>query len=253
MRLGSDPEVFLQQNGKFKAVCGMLGGHDKWNPFQVPDMPAGFTFQEDNVAVEFGIPPATSAQEFKEHIKAVQQRFLADHKHLTFSQVSAVVFPDEEMLHPSAHIFGCEPDFNAWTGRINKKPKPPAPNLRSAGGHIHIETSLNPNRVVQACDRILGVASVLMDEGELRKKLYGKAGACRYKPYGPEYRVLSNFWIFTPELVEWAWNGVAKALALVESGWKPTKEERHAIVTCINDSDKALAKSLVKEYSLELV
>ena len=91
MRLGSDPEIFLQQAGKFKAVCGMLNGHDKWNPMQVPDMQPGFTFQEDNVAVEFGVPPASSAKEFVNHIKAVQKKFLEQYKHLYFSNLSFIV------------------------------------------------------------------------------------------------------------------------------------------------------------------
>ena len=165
------------------AVCGLLNGHDKWNPMQVPDMPQGFTFQEDNVAVEFGIPPAASAKEFVAHIQSVQKKFLEQHKNLTFSNLSCVVFPDEEMKHPAAHIFGCEPDFNAWNGHMNKKPNPPVPNMRSAGGHVHIETTLNKRHVIQACDLFLGVPSVLMDEGEMRKQLYGKAGCFRPKSY----------------------------------------------------------------------
>jgi len=133
MRLGSDPECLLVDTaGNFKSVCGLLDGHDKWNPLQVPDMEAGFTFQEDNVCIEFGIPPASTSEQFKHHIKAVQQRFLAEHKHLKFSNLSCVVMPDSEMKHPAAHIFGCEPDFNAWNGKVNKKPAPPTPNMRIA-------------------------------------------------------------------------------------------------------------------------
>ena len=253
MRLGSDPEIFLQDKaGNFKAICGMLDGHDKWNPYQVPDMPNGFTFQEDNVAVEFGIPPAATVGEFKAHIKAVQQRFLEEYAHLSFSNLSAVVFPDSEMIHPSAHVFGCEPDFNAWTGSINKKPKPPVPNLRSAGGHVHIETQLDVRKVIQACDLTLGVPSVLMDKGELRKKLYGKAGAFRPKPYGGEYRVLSNFWIFEDRYVEWVWRGVDKALTMVSSGVDLMSLKKD-ITSTINTSNKKNAQLLIKTFDLEVV
>lgn len=251
MRLGSDPEVFLQQGEEFVAVCGMLG-HDKWNPMQVPDMAQGFTFQEDNVALEFGVPPASSAQEFISHIKAVQARFLAEHKHLTFSKISAVVFPKSQLKHPSAKIFGCEPDFNAWTGEINPKPVAPSKQLRSAGGHVHVETSLNPREVIKAMDVFLGIPATLMDEGELRKQLYGKHGAYRPKPYGAEYRTLSNFWIFEDKYIKWVWDNTARALNFIETGGDVSHLEQQ-VTQIIDHNDKELAKQLVKEYSLEVV
>ena len=44
-------------------------------------------------------------------------------------------------------------------------------------------------------DFFLGLPSVLYDADTERRKLYGKAGAMRYKPYGVEYRTLSNAWL----------------------------------------------------------
>jgi len=256
-RCGADPEALLvDKAGHLKSVCGLLNGHDKWNPFQVPDMEQGFTFQEDNVCIEFGVPPASSAKEFKHHIKAVQKRFLQEYKHLKFSNLSCAVFPDEEMKHPAAHIFGCEADYNAWTGKVNKKPSPPVPNMRSAGGHVHIETKLPIRKVIQACDLFLGVPSVLMDDGELRKQLYGKAGCFRPKPYGGEYRTLSNFWFLKPDKYsQWVWNGVANALQFVEQHGFLLMAPAYKtdIVRCINENDKHLAEKLVKEFSLEVV
>jgi hypothetical protein len=64
MRLGADPEVFLKdRNNKHLSVIGMIGA-GKEDPLQVPGMPKGFTLQEDNVALEFGQPPAATADEF---------------------------------------------------------------------------------------------------------------------------------------------------------------------------------------------
>jgi len=255
MRIGTDPEAFLvTKTGALKAVCGLLDGHDKWNPLQVPDMEQGFTFQEDNVCIEFGVPPASSAEQFKQHIKAVQKRFLKEYKHLKFSNLSCAVFPDEEMKHPAAHIFGCEPDFNAWTGKVNKKPNPPTPNMRSAGGHVHIETKLDVRKVIQACDLFLGVPSVLMDNGEMRKQLYGKAGCYRPKPYGGEYRTLSNFWFLNPDKYgSWVWDGVEQALYSVEQNYFFKGSIKTDIIRCINENDKHLAEKLVKEFNLEVV
>jgi len=254
MRLGSDPEVFLlnRKNGAFKSVIGLIGAN-KWNPAQIAGMQDGFTLQEDNVALEFGVPPAATKEEFVKNIRSV---LLAGLEHLPqtrFSRLSCVQFPESEMDNPSAWVFGCEPDYNAWTGLENVKPQPPHPFLRSAGGHIHIETSLDKRTVIRAVDLTAGVSSVLMDSGTERRKLYGKAGAYRPKPYGAEYRVLSNFWVFRPRLVEWAWDAVDLALQVAEHMPELLDEIGEDVQACINNGDKKLAERLVKEYNLEVI
>jgi len=158
------------------------------------------------------------------------------------------------MQHPLAFTFGCEPDFNAWTGEENPKPKPPHPFMRSAGGHVHIETDLDPKLVGRACDLFMGVPAVLMDNGAERKKLYGKAGAIRFKPYGVEYRTLSNFWIFDEKLIRWVWKNSKRALTEIKKGQDYFPEsldvDGEKIQHCINNNDVKLAKELVKEYNI---
>lgn len=249
MRLGSDPEVFLSANtGKLISSIGYINA-DKWNPLQIPDMPEGFTLQEDNVTLEYGIPPASSAEEFYNSISAVMKKSLDYIPGLSFSKLSCAVFPADQMQHPMAHVFGCEPDFNAWTNDYNPSPKPPHPFMRSAGGHIHVETKEDPLSVIKAMDLFLGVPSVLMDKGEDRKQLYGKAGAHRVKSYGVEYRTLSNFWIFEKRLVEWVWRNTA--LALDNLGLAEAFEEE--IQQAINCNDKDIAQRLVTGCGLEVL
>ena len=251
MRLGTDPEVFLQDiAGNPISAIGYINA-DKWNPMQIPDMPEGYTLQEDNVSLEYGVPPSASADEFVQHITAVMEKSKEYLPNLSFSKLSCIVFPEEQMNHPSAHIFGCEPDFNAWTKEVNKKPEPPHPFMRSAGGHIHVETTKDPMAVIRAMDLFLGVPSTLMDDGILRKQLYGKAGAFRAKSYGVEYRTLSNFWIFKNELIRWVWANTQRALDSVDA-IDVVKEEAR-ILRSINDNDKETALALVKEYNLEVV
>lgn len=256
MRLGADPEVFLQdKNNKFLSVIGKIGA-GKFDPLQIEDMPKGFTLQEDNVALEFGIPPAATADEFVHHIQAVLQKGLSKLPGLSFSKLSCTVFPEDQMQHPLAHTFGCEPDFNAWTGLENPKPKPPHPFMRSAGGHVHIETKLDPKLVGRACDLFLGVPAVLMDDGAERKKLYGKAGAIRFKPYGVEYRTLSNFWIFDEKLIRWVWKNTEKVVQELKYGNDYFPDLLHMlgedIQQCINNNDVKLAKKLVKELAIDV-
>lgn len=249
MRLGSDPEIFLQdQNGSPVSVIGYINA-DKWDPMQIPDMAKGFTLQEDNVALEYGIPPASSAEEFVSHINAVMTKSLEYLPKLSFSKLSCIIFPKEQMQHPAAHVFGCEPDFNAWTGEVNAKPQPPHEYMRSAGGHLHVETKKSPVQVVRNMDLFLGVPSVLMDNGEQRKLLYGKAGAHRPKKYGVEYRTLSNFWIFKDELIRWAWRNSERA----EGELLNLDHESTRILDAINNNNKQVAEQLIKEYNLEVV
>ena len=251
MRLGSDPEVFLQdQAGNPVSAIGYINA-DKWNPMQIPDMPEGYTLQEDNVSLEYGVPPASSADEFVLHINSVMNKSKEYLPNLSFSKLSCIIFPENQMNDPRAHIFGCEPDFDAWTKDVNKKPNPPHPLMRSAGGHIHVETTKDALDVIRAMDLFLGVPSVLMDDGEMRKQLYGKAGAFRAKPYGVEYRTLSNFWIFNDDLIRWVWNNTQRALDSV--GVVDVSAEQDRILRSINNSDKKLAKKLVKEYDLEVL
>lgn len=249
MRLGCDPEVFLQNSaGKPISSIGYIKA-DKWNPMQIPDMPKGFTLQEDNVSLEYGIPPAASAQEFIGSINAVMAKSLDYLPDLSFSKLSCIIFPEDQMEHPLAHIFGCEPDFDAWANKENRKPEPPHPFMRSAGGHIHVETERDGKLVVRLMDLFLGVPSVLMDTGEDRKKLYGKAGAHRIKPYGVEYRTLSNFWIFSDRLIQWAWDNTKRA---VESDLD-VASYADDILKAINGNDKVVAKKLVDTFNLEVI
>lgn len=253
MRIGCDPEVFLLQNNYYKSVIGMIG-RGKLDPLPVEGMEEGFTFQEDNVALEFGVPPAASEERFVFNVKAVQEEFLKQHPGFAFSSVSCVEFPQSELEHPMSQIFGCEPDYNAWTGRKNKSPQPPNPFMRSAGGHIHVETELDKRLVIRALDLTIGVPSVLMDNGEQRRLIYGKAGAFRPKSYGVEYRTPSNFWIFEDRKVRWVWRNVERALKMVESGMaEELIQIKKEITNTIDKGNKAGAKLLVKAFDLEVV
>lgn len=247
MRLGCDPEVFMMNmNKELVSVIGKVDGN-KWNPLQVASLPKGFTLQQDNVSLEFGIPPAASREEFVHYIQTVKAAGLEHLKGLSFSRASCAVFPEAEMQTAEAHVFGCEPDYNAWTRRKNPSPKPPHPLMRSAGGHVHIETTLPKREVVKAMDLYACLVSLFRDpHGVARRQMYGKPGAYRPKPYGVEYRSLSNFWIFSKPLISWVWDSSAKALEFVEKGGTVSVDVKHAI----ENNDKQAAKRLLQYYGV---
>lgn len=255
--IGADPELFLADGaGALVSVIEKIGG-TKTDPLALP-IGEGFAVQEDNVAVEFNIPPADSEDTFQENISKAMS-FLSDFFHrqhgLHFTPISAASFPKEQLNHPKAFEFGCDPDYCAWTRKENPRPKVDDPCLRSAGGHVHIGfkgTKQDKINLIKCLDLYSGVASVLMDSGELRKQLYGKAGAMRFKNYGVEYRTLSNFWVFKPELVKWVWRQTNRAMDAL-----PNIEQINAdsdfIIGAINNNDVSLANHLVDKYELEIL
>jgi hypothetical protein len=128
--------------------------------------------------------------------------------------ISPIALFDEAYLASmpiEAKILGCDPDFNAYTGQMNETPTP-HPSLRTAAGHVHLgwtqaedpHDSLHFTRCCQMAkqmDYALGLLGVIFDPDTIRQNLYGSPGAFRPKPYGMEYRVLSNFWLKDEELI----------------------------------------------------
>jgi len=256
--LGCDPEAFLMDvNGQLKSSIGLIGG-SKELPRPLP-LGEGYAVQEDNVALEFNIPPAEGRSQFVDSIRGTLN-FLTEMVQgeygFTISEISAASFPEEELSTPEAHIFGCDPDFNAWTKEVNPKPAAADKALRSCGGHVHIgfeKGSIEEVELIRHMDLHLAVPAVLMDKGLLRKELYGKAGAFRDKSYGAEYRTLSNFWIFNNRLIEWVWDNTSRAVAAAESRLVISQEDEADIIKAINTNDVAIAEKLIKKFNLDVV
>lgn len=258
--VGADPELFMQDaHGAFVSAIGRIGGHKK-DPRPLPLGP-GFAVQEDNVAVEFNIPPADSREQFVNYIGRTMS-FLSDEVAtlgLHFVNVSATSdWSKEDMAEPAAHQFGCDPDFNAWeNGARNPRPKATDTQLRTCGGHVHVGVKLKSKeqmlRGVKLMDLFLSVPACIMDHGELRKELYGKAGAFRRKPYGFEYRSLSNFWAHSPELTGWTFDATQQAMdALLNNKINPD-DDAEMILAAINKNDKGSAYALIDKYNLMVV
>ncbi len=251
--IGADPELFLKDiSGKFISSVGLIGG-TKQEPQKISEV--GHAIQEDNVAVEFNIPPASSATEFVSHLNFVLDHLRAKAANLQLSfaeNVASASFPIDQLQTPEALTFGCAPDFNAWSGKMNPRPVCDDETLRSCGGHVHVGTTLDHREVIKAMDAFLGVPSVLLDEDKDRRKLYGKAGAYRSKVYGPEYRTLSNFWLWKDELKEWVFNQTQKAVDFVGNGNTVSKYHGMLIRRAINMGDTNAVKALGKTYSFGL-
>lgn len=256
--IGCDPEVFVKKNGTFLSAHGLIRG-DKKNPFKVRNG----AVQVDGMALEFNIDPAATEDQFCINVQDV------------LSQMCLMVPDYEVVATPVAHFdpvylknqplealeLGCDPDFNAWTGYANERPNGNRP-MRTAAGHVHIGWTTGANienaehksmasAAARQMDFFLGLPSLFYDEDTERRSMYGKSGACRFKPYGVEYRTLSNAWLKSEELMRLVFRNAQKGMkAMMNGGFLPIKYGD--IQDIINTSDKVSAKKILDAEHIEV-
>lgn len=247
--IGCDPELFLRNpnSGAYFSAHGMVPG-TKEEPHKVKD---GMV-QIDGTALEFGIDPAATEDEFVNRIVSVKGtlRSMIDPGFEIVAHPVATFEPTYfKELPPWAVEMGCTPDFNAWTGEVNPRPSEDV-TFRTGSGHVHIGWThgadvLNDKTHIEACravarqmDYYLGIYSVLWDRDTKRRELYGKAGAYRVKPYGVEYRTLSNRWTESPMLMRWVYKAALKGTQdILFNGKDASIEYGDMAVDIINHSD----------------
>lgn len=197
LMIGSDIEFFVEDNkGVMGSAIGMLHGSK-----DEPRLVSCGNLQEDNVLAEMAIDPCTTEGEWQTKLASVKNKLSSvvkefDHKLITKSSHH---FTQAQLMGwgGMAMEMGCMPDFDVYSQSSNPKPSART-TLRTAAGHIHF-SYLNPTleattSIVKCLDATLGMWSVLTDSDVFRRSLYGKAGCCRIKEYGGEYRTLGNFW-----------------------------------------------------------
>lgn len=236
--IGCDPELFIRnkKTKQFISAHNLIPG-TKEKPYATPFG----AIQVDGVAAEFNITPANSAAVFSQNITQtimeLQKRIGPDNE-LVYEPIAK--FNTEYFDKLPAHVkeLGCNPDFNAWTNQVNPAPEAKGDlyATRTASGHVHIGWTKDQdpndpshiedcNMVVRNLDYYLGLPSLMWDRDNRRRALYGMAGACRYKPYGVEYRTLSNKWLTDPQLITYVWNGAFYAVHNLFSGHDPIEEK----------------------------
>ena len=217
MTIGSDPEFFISdtRTGNPHPACGMFGGV-KGKPVPIPGLGDGFGYQEDNVMLEFNVPPATDPYDFSENIHsammALSDLVRTKGDHLSIDNACSRLFARDLLDHPKSREFGCSPDFNAYA---NGGPCDPVEmrllaedtgEWRFAGGHIHLGYDKKdelPRFVVAAfADIFIGLNTIRWDRQGKRREFYGRPGRFRPTPYGMEYRTLSNAWLLRRQRTE---------------------------------------------------
>lgn len=256
--VGCDPEVFVKKNGIFQSAYGLIKG-DKKNPQKVKKG----AVQVDGMALEFNIDPAATEEEFCVNVQTV------------FDHLKTMVPGYEVVATPVAHFsidymktqplealeLGCDPDYNGWNGKENVKPNASRP-MRTAAGHVHIgwgngfevgspEHRDVVNQVSRQMDFFLGLPSLFYDDDIERREMYGKAGCNRPKPYGAEYRTLSNKWLSSKALMALVYRNTIRGMEALMAG-RDLSEKYGDIQEIINTSNKKAAMKIIKAEGLEV-
>lgn len=220
--IGTDVEFFLGQNGQYVCAHGLVPG-TKWQPHPVKDG----AVQVDGVAAEVNTKPTYFYHQFRDNLATVLSELKSivpthDFLQKTTVEIDITQTPDEALR------LSCEPDFDPYEEEMNVA-LDEGSTLRSAGGHIHIggiftddmgniERYQRAIRLARLLDRYVGVYSLLWDKDSHRRTTYGKAGNCRIKPYGVEYRALSNAWLFNEKVMEFIYGQIHKAVGALDRG-----------------------------------
>ena len=165
-----------------------------------------YAVQEDNVMLEFNIPAYTRSDYFTTAIgkamNVIEANILGPKQLFPKIEVMNVFKAEDIAEFPQALQIGCLPDFNAYGEEGARERQPFSAmhfgNNRFCGGHIHVQyNSKNvPKHIfVQYMDLFVCLPFLKHDRQKLRRQFYGQPGIYREKPYGIEYRTLSNFWL----------------------------------------------------------
>lgn len=213
--IGTDPEFFIQdaKGNLLKASEFTKGTKD-----DLQEIEHGYSCHADNVMLELNIPAAVSKAGFVDNIntgKALLLEKVIPGNSLLIKP--SVDFPELLLTEDKDFESGCEPDMNAYTLEENPPVNLSLSNKRYAGGHIHVGLKEVPGiseiaDMVQALDFCFMPFIIKNDLDAERKKIYGTAGRFREKPYGFEYRPLSNFWLANDKFIKRAYDIVEYAL-----------------------------------------
>lgn len=228
LKVGADPELFLRVGRHW------LSGHHLELGTKAEPQPVMFgAIQNDGLAVEVNIHPAQDVDSFVGNLRGVLKE-LEWIVNLSLPQATIEAKPSVffghrylKKLPPEVSALGCTPDFNAYTCRINPRPNAAVP-FRTGAGHVHLGWTEGQSRsrghikdcaiIARQLDYYLGLPSLLWDRDSRRRTLYGSAGCFRPKPYGLEYRTLSNAWLASEELMRFVFTQTKRCFDDIQSG-----------------------------------
>lgn len=272
--MGGDPEFFISTaKGKIMNADAFLPGKEK--PLDVGahgKLPSKLFF--DGIQGEMAVAYSTCREFLVDNIRYCWDKLVTmlppDHK-IVLKPSARIQKAVIEGADPEARIFGCAPDFNAYTLSTNT-PEMDATHhpYRYAGGHLHfglwdiqyrskkdpfmqmISNESDHLRIIKLFDLLVTIPTLLLDNGPdaiRRRSKYGRAGCFRPTPYGVEYRTPSCWWLKSPSTVSIVYGLARIAWTMVGMGLdgefvKAVEVDEDTVSGCINESDTKTVKSI---------
>ncbi len=215
--VGGDPEIFLKDGDKYVSATDFDVPGTKTAPHKVKKG----AVQIDGTALEINIDPASDANEFSDNLQTViseARAFVPKGIEFVFTPVVDYEKAYFDKIPEKSKELGCDPDYRADTGERNAMPRPVG-TMRTGSGHIALGwgSGYDPLDAAHFWDcrqmslrlrSYFDAFKPLWDLDRRRERMYGHGAAFRPKPFGVEFRSLSNAWVGRPELYPWIFNSV---------------------------------------------
>lgn len=232
--VGHDSEFGLELKGEIVSALDHISRED---------YPEGSLFP-DNLNCEIAITPVTELKDF--HLKTESLLNRVRDKGFNLIMEPTIDYPEEALTHPDATKSGCNPDFDAYTMQENIAPDFTATNIRSCGAHIHAALDgVSPFEWAKWMDLLVAIPLLCVEKESTRRQMYGASGCLRVKPYGGEYRTLSNVWLEDEALREFVWKGTHKAIEMAGSSDFRNIQDWHHIPAAIDEHDTESANRII--------
>jgi hypothetical protein len=252
--LGADPECFVYSGLKLLPAFEFLPGKGKDVMLYNDGFQAEWKYNHEGAHCQNNLVKYTRERLIELNSLALQKDPKA---RLSLKNVVRVPQVILDNAHPRHVELGCEPSYNAYNMRGKPVANPRKLPYRFAGGHCHFGTwtTQKPNyeKIVKTLDNILGVWSVGVArhiDNPIRRQYYGLAGEFRKPKYteglGVEYRVLSNFWLQSPAIMQLTWGIGRMCVRLAHSRygnlWAGNQDET---IDVINNCDYERATKII--------
>jgi len=252
--IGSDIEVFVENNGNLIPASILTKGR-KDKPVFFKLNGNKISLHNDNVSLEFAIPPTKSKKEFieyiinsKDYIEDIIKKNCSNNNLLFDSSIEIT----EEILINDIYAseFGCSPDmivemnFNQLNKHyMNLQWNRHESLIRTTGFHIHLGYD-NPDEktnleLVKMFEKHVTNSFINDDIDPFdRRSLYGEIGSFRHKPYGVEFRSLGGSLMRNSRLIEDVYDCIIMMITLFNNGERCSKNEYLKIKENINNFKK---------------